>query len=251
LEREWRKLQIFEAQACARFDHIVTVTEEDLAILQDLIHSQEKMGHLDPRSKNQSFSTIPICVDTRSVKPVQPFPDALDVLHLGTMFWLPNVEGVMWFANEVWLKVVAQIHNATFTIAGKNPPAEIRALSKSQKGMSPIQVTGYVPDPLVYLERAGVFIVPLLSGGGMRVKIIDAWRWGLPIVSTTVGAEGIEYCNGDNIIIADEPDDFANAIVKILTDPNLSKRLRINGRRWVETHYDWQDQYLSWDHIYS
>ncbi len=79
-----------------------------------------------------------------------------------------------------------------------------------------IQVTGYIADPQPCLEKAGVFIVPLLSGGGMRVKIIDAWRWGLPVVSTSIGAEGIHCKPGENILIADNPQAFADAIVEVL-----------------------------------
>jgi len=249
---EWRRLRAYEAQACASFDHVVTVTEEDRSILQGLIHwSRENTKQLEVNTTNPNFVTIPICIDTRSTTPVQPIPGTMDVLHLGTMFWLPNIEGVLWFASQVWPQVVAQIPQATFTIAGKNPPAEIRALSKGQKGMPSIQVTGYVPDPQPYLERAGVFIVPLLSGGGMRVKIVDGWRWGLPIISTCIGAEGIEYRNGENILIADDPAEFAQAVVQVLSDPLLAQRLRVNGRCWVDDKYDWRSIYPAWDSIYN
>jgi glycosyltransferase involved in cell wall biosynthesis len=250
-QHEWRRLQEYEAQTCSLFDHLVTVTEEDRSILQDLIESQKKKNRWLISSKtNQSFTTIPICVDTQSITPISPRPGSLNVLHMGTMFFLPNVEGVLWFTREVWPKVVAQIPQATFTIVGKNPPTKIQALCKSQKGISSIQVTGYVPDPMPYLEQAGVFIVPLLSGGGMRVKIIDAWRWGLPIVSTTIGAEGISCQPGLNIMIADNSEAFAQAVVQVLKNPLLAERLRINGRHWVVEHYDWQTVYNGWDSIY-
>ena len=119
-----------------------------------------------------------------------------DVLHLGTMFWLPNMEGVMWFAREVWPRIQAQVKDATFTIAGKNPPQEIRQLVQNRE--QGIRVTGYVPDPRPLAEQASAFIVPIFSGSGMRVKILDAWRWGLPVVSTSIGAEGIR-CHEERI----------------------------------------------------
>ncbi|MFC1922187.1 glycosyltransferase family 4 protein [Chloroflexota bacterium] len=240
LEREWRALKRYEGQACAQFDHVVTVTQEDRACLEGLVNGRGQ--------QKTKFFTIPICVDPQGVKPVAPVPGSQDVLHLGTMFWLPNVEGVMWFANEVWSKIIAQIPDATFTIVGKKPPTAIEKLKNLKIN---IQVTGYVPDPSPYLEQAGVFIVPLLSGSGMRVKILDAWRWGLPIVSTQVGAEGINYRDGENILIADTPDEFANAVVNILTNQELAESLRENGRRWVEQHYDWQIIYKTWDTVYK
>jgi glycosyltransferase involved in cell wall biosynthesis len=251
LEREWRRLRAYEARACASFDHVVTVTDEDCLILQELIASQAgKPGQQPSRKTNHPLNTIPICVDTDSVDPVMPVPGALDVLHLGTMFWLPNVEGVLWFAREVWPKVIAQVPQATFTIVGKNPPAEIQGLSTCQNRRSPVKVTGYVADPQPFLERAGVFIVPLLSGGGMRVKIVDAWRWGLPIVSTSIGAEGIRCRPGENLLVADSAEEFAQAVVRVLRDPGLAERLRVNGRRWVEGHYNWRSVYTAWDQLY-
>ena len=84
----------------------------------------------------------------------------------------------------------------------------------------------------------------------MRVKIIDGWCRGLPIISTRIGAEGIEYREGENILISDDPDEFAQAVVQVLRDPLLAQRLRVNGRRWVEDHYEWRTVYKAWDKIY-
>jgi glycosyltransferase involved in cell wall biosynthesis len=100
------------------------------------------------------------------------------------------------------------------------------------------------------LEQAGAFIVPLFSGSGMRVKIVDGWRWGLPVVSTTIGAEGIACQPGENILVADTPLDFAQAVFDVLTQPELAQRLRQAGRRWVEGRYDWRQVYPAWDVIY-
>jgi len=247
LEREWRALYRYEAQACASYDHVVTVTEEDRAILEGMMRiASENNGetsHLKP-----SFSTIPICVDTAAIKPVGSRPGATNVLHLGTMFWPPNVEGVAWFAREVWPRVRQQVPQASLTIVGKNPPEAVRRLVQDGTG---IQVTGYVADPLPYLEEAGAFIVPLFSAGGMRVKIVDGWRWGLPVISTSIGAEGIRYRDSENILIADTADSFARAVAQVLLDQELNQRLRLNGRRWVEEMYDWQRVYPAWEEAYQ
>ncbi len=241
LDREWRALQHFEAQACSRFDQVVTVTEEDREILEPMVSA------VSQSSPELRFSTIPICVDTESVPPVVPVNARPEVLHLGTMFWPPNVEGVLWFARQVWPLVRAQIPEAAFTVVGKNPPEQVKALDGRDAG---INITGYISDPQTYLERAKAFIVPLFSAGGMRVKIIDGWRWGLPIVSTTIGAEGIQYREGENILIADDPQSFAAAVVRVLQDSSLNQVLRERGRRWVEEKYNWQRVYTDWDQVY-
>jgi glycosyltransferase involved in cell wall biosynthesis len=166
------------------------------------------------------------------------------------MLFLPNVEGVLWFARCVLPLVAEKVPGVKFTIVGKNPPPAVRALESESGSTAVIQVTGYAADPQPFLESAGVFIIPLLSGGGMRVKILDAWRWGLPVVSTPVGAEGIEVRDGENILIAETAEAFAQSISRVLTDPELNQTLRENGRRWVEEHYHWQKTYTAWDKVY-
>jgi glycosyltransferase involved in cell wall biosynthesis len=241
LEYEWRALKRYEANACLQFDHVITVTHEDEQTLRQTMADVLIAGGNVP-----VYRSIPICVDTRSVKPVEPQERSHTIVYMGTMFFLPNVEGVVWFNREVWPKVLEQLPDANFTIIGKNPPKIIQDLNYGH-----INVTGYVENPLPFLEKAAVFIVPLLSGGGMRVKIIDAWRWGLPIVSTTIGAEGIQYCDNENILIADDPEEFAQAVVKIIMDPSYALLLRKNGRKWVEEHYEWGTRYETWENIYS
>ena len=171
------------------------------------------------------------------------------ILHLGTMFWPPNVRGVLWFAREVLPLVRSQVADARFVIVGKKPPAEVSALAADPR----IEVTGYVADPEPYLAAADAFIVPLHAGGGMRVKILDAWLWGLPVVSTLTGAEGIETCPGDDILVTPDHDAeaFARAVVQVLTDPVLNAKLRRNGRAAVEARYSWQTVYARVDAVYA
>lgn len=238
LEVEWRRLRRWEARALARFDQVVTVTEPDRRILA---------GLLPENGPRPPLTTIPICIDPDETPPVQPAPGAGEVLHLGTMFWPPNIEGVLWFIRETWPLVRAQLPQARLTLVGKNPPAALERLAAPGSG---IQLTGYVANPQPYLERAGVFIVPLLSGGGMRVKIVDAWRWGLPVVSTSIGAEGLEFREGEHLLLADTPVDFAQAVLRVLNEPGLAHRLRREGRRWVEEQYAWQRVYPAWDRLY-
>ena len=159
------------------------------------------------------------------------------------MFWPPNVSGVLWFARDVLPLIWQQMPEARFVVVGKNPPPDIGSLTSDPR----IQVTGYVADPQPYLQAADVFVVPLHSGGGMRVKILDAWLWGLPIVATPIGAEGIELVDGETILLAGDAPAFAAATLRLLADPQLNQRLRLAGRRWVEQTYAWQVVYRQVD----
>jgi glycosyltransferase involved in cell wall biosynthesis len=114
-----------------------------------------------------------------------------------------------------------------------------------------VEVTGFVADPRPLLAESQIFIVPVRAGGGMRVKIVDAWLWGLPVVSTTIGAEGVQVRDGENILLADEPEAFAAAVLRLLREPELAEAMRLAGRRWVEAHYDYRRVYGQFDDVYG
>jgi glycosyltransferase involved in cell wall biosynthesis len=242
MAREARAFARYERDMCREFDAMLTVTEEDREHLLALFPpgDRERLAG--------KFAVVPICVDPEQVSTVTHRDGgAPTVLHLGTMFWPPNVHGVLWFAQEVLPLIHQQAPEARFVVVGKNPPAEVLALAADPR----IEVTGYVPDPMPYLEAADVFVVPLHAGGGMRVKIVDAWLWGMPIVSTPIGAEGIQLQDGENILLAKDAATFAEATIRLLTDPALNQRLRMNGRAWVEDHYAWQAVYKQVDQVYA
>ena len=238
LEREARAFAGYEAEVCQRFDHVTFVTEED---------RQALLAQMPDRSLVERSTVIPICVDVEEVAAVTPIAAPFRVTSVGTMYWPPNVEGLTWFWEEVWPLVRAQAPEARLTLIGKSPPERVRALDER----SDVDVPGYVADLAPYLAETAVFIVPLQAAGGMRVKIVDAWCWGLPIVSTTIGAEGIEVQEGENLLIADAPAEFAQAVADVLCIAGLQQRLRANGRRWVEARYDWRQVYRAWDDVYE
>ena len=192
------------------------------------------------------FRTIPICVDPQDKQPVTPIARPFRVTALGVMFWPPNAEGVRWFVQGGWPQIHAQFPDVCLTIVGKNPPSDLTQLN----GMNQIEVAGYVPDLNQILSETAVLIVPLHAGGGMRVKILDAWSQGLPIVSTSIGAEGIDILDQENILIADTIETFTQSVQRALGDLTLNQLLRQNGRRWVEQKYDWRKVYTAWDKIY-
>ena len=247
MQREARAFRRYEAAMLRAFDAVLTVTEEDRCHLLSLPapdsgNLQSSILNLQPK-----ITPIPICVDPSRVAAVpRASSGPPTVLHLGTMFWPPNVTGVVWFARSVWPQVRAQAPDARFVIVGKNPPPDVLALTNDPS----ITVTGYVPDPTPYLAAADAFVVPLHAGGGMRVKILDAWLWGLPIVSTSIGAEGMEICAGENLLIANDAPAFAAAVIRCLADPVLNANLRTAGRAWVEATYAWQVVYQRVDEVY-
>jgi hypothetical protein len=168
------------------------------------------------------------------------------VLFVGGMHWPPNADGAAWFAESILPAVREKAPLARFLAVGRQPPESLR-----QPAADFIEAPGYVDDPGPYWARSQVFVVPLRAGGGMRVKILDAWAQGLPVVSTTIGAEGLIYQEGENILIADTPEAFAAAVVSVLNDAGLAQRLASAGRANVEQHYDWRRAYPAWDAIYA
>jgi glycosyltransferase involved in cell wall biosynthesis len=245
MRREARAFARYEAAMCRAYDAVLTVTREDREHLLALFPPAQRAALAE------KFTVVPICVDPTQTWPVAHRPRPEDgrptILHLGTMFWPPNVTGVLWFAREVLPLIWQQLPGVRFVIVGKAPPPEVQALAADPR----VEVTGYVADPTPYLMEADAFVVPLHAGGGMRVKILDAWLWGVPIVSTPIGAEGIEVRDGENILIADGAPAFAAATLRLLTDEALNRRLRTAGRSWVEARYAWQTVYSRVDQVYE
>jgi len=236
LAREAKALKRYELETCECFDQVVWVTDEDRRALSP--DSMNLIGDL----------TIPICVDTELKGAINRSRAANRVTFLGGLHWPPNSEGVLWFAREVWPRILADMPDAILTIIGKAPPS---SLQDAQAPISNLDVLGYVDDVTDILAETAVFIVPLHAGGGMRVKIIDAWSWELPIVSTTIGAEGVQYTDGENLLIGDSADDFAGATLRFLRDPETANRIAQGGRQTAEKAYEWRKVYKSWDEVYG
>jgi glycosyltransferase involved in cell wall biosynthesis len=152
------------------------------------------------------------------------------------MDWMPNEDGVRWFANEV-LPLLRQRRPAVkFTVVGRDPNPDLRALGRALG----IGVTGTVPDVRPYLARAGVVVVPLRIGGGTRLKIFEAMSMSKAVVSTTVGAEGLALEDGAHLRLADEPGTFAAAIDEVLGDRNTARRLGRQAAEFVRARFSWE-----------
>jgi glycosyltransferase involved in cell wall biosynthesis len=233
LRNEAAKLEAFERNACGRFDRVVWVTDEDRRAV--LPSAGDRVG---------CDAVIPIATDP-VMRPRLRRERPFRVTFLGGLHWPPNSEGVSWFVEHVWPRVAREVPSAVLTVIGKGGE-KVPGLQSVTRA----EVTGYVADPARYLAETAVFVVPLMSGAGMRVKILDAWCWGLPIVSTTVGAEGLRTRHGDNILLADEGEPFATAVLNVIKDAPLAQRLADSGRETVESYYDWKQLYKAWDQIY-
>lgn len=233
LDRDWKLLKRYEGRICREFDGVLAVSREDKAALLEAV--AEANGCATDRD-DAKMVVIPIAVDADEVQPVQRHPDADHILHIGTMYWPPNIDGVKWFIAEVLPHIRKQRPQVVFDVVGARPPQELLEMSKADPR---INVTGYVGDPQPYLQSAGVMVVPLRAGGGMRVKILNAMAQALPIVTTTLGCEGIAVEHDKHVLIADSPLEFAQAVLRLLADRACADALGRNGRALVESTYDY------------
>ncbi len=243
LRRDWQLLKKYEGQICREFGAVLAVSEEDKTALIEAMDGEGQRTEPNPH-----ITVIPIAVDTDEVPMVARRQEADHILHIGTMYWPPNIDGILWFIREVYPFIRERHPAVTFDVVGARPPQEIADLAKDGTG---INVTGYVADPTPYLEQAGVMVVPLRAGGGMRVKILNALAQGLPIVSTSLGCEGIAVTHGQNILIADTPHDFAEAVLRLLDSPEFATQLGHNGRRLAEQEYDYRQACRPMDAVYA
>jgi glycosyltransferase involved in cell wall biosynthesis len=183
---------------------------------------------------------IPAGVDTQRLTPApeETVPPAVPrVLFTGTMSYQPNHQGIRWFADEVWPTIRAAVPGVELDVVGKDPPAAVRALD----GRDGITVHGFVPSMAPFFARSHVVVVPILTGAGIRVKILEAMAAGRPIVSTTLGWEGLPYVEpGRHLLVADAPEPFARHVLELLTDAPRRQALAADARSLAEDEYDWR-----------
>jgi len=235
LMRDWRLLKQYEGQMCRTFDAVLAVSQEDkLALI-------EAGARLD-------MTVIPIAIDTDEQAQIPRQPRSPHIVHIGTMYWPPNIAGITWFLDEIYPLVKQQVPDVRCTLIGARPPASITDRAKADSSLT---VTGYVEDPIPYLADSSMMVVPLKAGGGMRVKILNALSQGVPMVSTTVGCEGINVTNGEDILVADSPEDFADATTRLLTNSILNRQITEKGRTMVVNTYDYRQACKPLDAIYG
>jgi len=222
---QWRKTRAYERATCRQFDQVIAVSREDRAIMQ---HDYGVMN----------IDDVPTGVDTeffrRSGKEVE---DPHNIVFTGSMDWLPNEDAIRYFTEQVMPLVKRVIPNLTLTVVGRNPYPGLLELSKRDPS---IVVTGRVEDVRPFMERAAVYVVPLRIGGGTRLKIFEAMAMEKPIVSTSVGAEGLPVKHGEELLLADTPESFAESLIQLLSDTTLAKDLGQRAAKTVRDQFGWK-----------
>lgn len=218
---EAAKMERYERAAVGRFEHVLAVSNADRAAMADM-------------TSTSRIAVVPTGVDTKAFRPAvrNHAPEPI-VLFLGSMDWEPNVDGVQYFVDAVWPRIRAAVPAARFQVVGRNPGLPIRRLASES-----IEVVGTVSSVMEYLHRAAVVVVPLRVGGGTRLKIYEAMAAAKAVVSTRVGAEGLDVTDGRDIVLADTADQFATAVTRILQHARERRRLEDQALT-TASRYDW------------
>ena len=241
---EAARIKRYEGEMVMGFDHTLAVTEPDREALLEAV--TQAVG--EERVRASRITVVPIAVDTEELRPVERKPGSRNILTLGTLHYPPNADGIRWFMKEVFPIVRQEVLQATLTIIGKNPPVDFtQAAAKSPES---IRVTGYVEDLKPYMQESALMVVAVRAGGGMRVRILEAFARAMPVVTTTIGLEGIEATPGEDVLVADTAESFAHAVVSLLQDGEAQAKLAERGRRLAESRYDWKAVLKQMDKIY-
>lgn len=221
---EWQYAKTLQAEANAHrlFDRSVVVSEVDRAALERMI-------------PGVSISVVPNGVEVGGADSTAERPEPNVMVFVGAMDWFPNVDAVNFFVREVFPRIKRRVPLAQFWVVGRNPPASV-IRQQTEEG---VRVVGTVDDVRPFLARARLVVVPLRIGGGTRLKILEAWALRKPVLSTVIGAEGLLALDGENIALADTPEEMAVRAVRLVTHPEEAARLGEAGRQVVEQHFTW------------
>jgi sugar transferase (PEP-CTERM/EpsH1 system associated) len=221
-----RRLTTYERKALARFDRAIAVSHPDRAALESLSPTK------------RPIAVIPNGIDLDEYRPdpvEEEKPDTL--VFTGTMDFRPNVDAVTWFVGEVWPLILIKKPGANFFIVGRRPSPAVAAL-QNQPG---VEVTGEVADARHFVRKSALYVVPMRMGGGVRFKVLEALAMGKAVVTTAMGADGIDLTGGEEAVVADTAADFAREVLELLDDPHRRESLARQGRRFVEKNFDWRE----------
>jgi len=222
LRMQVAKLARFERSACAAATHVLACSADDAAQLAALCPSA-------------AVSVVPNGVDVERNRPgdTQPAHPA-QLIFVGQMGWFPNREGVAWFLAEVLPRILAARPDTRFVLVGKSQGVQVPAALRAN-----VQQAGFVADLSESIRAAAVYVVPLRSGSGTRLKVLEAMAFGKAIVTTRIGAEGIDLADGREALFADTAEQFSAAVLELLDDPRRAWLLGLAARKKAQAHYDW------------
>ena len=214
------RLRRYELKTIKMFDKCLVCSESDRKTINGFI-------------PNKKVTVIPNSVDVNYFGARQGAHDSKSIIFTGTMWYEPNVDAVKYFAREIFPLLREDLPDIEFVIVGDKPTEDVIVLSK-EKGIS---VTGYTDDIRPYLSTASIFVAPIRMGSGTRLKILSAMCAGLPVVSTSVGCEGLDVVDDENICIAESPQQFRDKIIRLLEEKDYRERIATGGKRLVEKKY--------------
>jgi glycosyltransferase involved in cell wall biosynthesis len=220
---QWKKLLNYEIDVLKKYKVYITTSEKEKELISEY-YNEAEICVIGNGVDTEFFSE-------RARKDFSP-----NIVFTAWFKYYPNTKAAVDFVNNVFPKIKIEIPEIKFYIVGKEPPKEVKALEKTEG----VTVTGYVNDVREYLGNADAAVIPLQIGGGTRLKILEAMSMKVPVVSTVLGAEGLEVKDGTNILIAESDDDFARKVIRVIKDKNLSKQLTDSGRILMEEKYDWE-----------
>ncbi|MGB0979461.1 MAG: glycosyltransferase family 4 protein, partial [Croceimicrobium sp.] len=215
-----RRLEKFEKQSLEAADANVFISPQDQALYRNW----------GGRSIN---TVVPCGLSKEEHPPISGFQAKYDLVHLASFDWLPNKQGAAWFLKEVWPLILEARPNTTLGLGGRDMPKEFLEQSNDQLWLYPI-----VEDARDFLAHGKIALVPLLAGSGMRIKLLELLAWGMPTVSTTIGAEGIPISNYQEGILADDPEGFAAAVIYLLDGTEARKEMQMKARSFFEEKFD-------------
>ena len=223
---ENRRLEKYEKRYCKRYDRNIVVSEIDYGRLNDI---------LGPSSENTVIVENGVDCDYFAFHP--RLNSENELIFTGALDYYPNDKSMLFFCSDVWPILKEKYPALTFSIIGKNPSKSLLSLVKTSQD---IKMLGYVEDVRPHIKRAKVFVCPIMEGGGTRIKILDAFSQGIPVVSTQVGAEGLEAVDGRHLMIADTPFGFVEKISDLLDNETLSSDISRHAREFVEEKYSYK-----------
>lgn len=218
-----RRMFDYEREVCRRVKRVVAVSESDARLMREMYGVA-------------SVQAIPTGVDVDYFRAPANAAPVADLVFLGSMDWMPNIDGIQWFCREILPLIRRERPQTTVAVVGRKPTSAVQALAAQD---SRLQVTGTVPDVRPYLWGAALSVVPLKVGGGTRLKIYEAMAAGVPVVSTSIGAEGLEIQDGHNIALADDPAVFAERCLHLLASAEARQQLAASALAMVTHKYGW------------
>jgi glycosyltransferase involved in cell wall biosynthesis len=226
-----KKIKVFEDTTLHMFDAIVAITPDD-EVYYKLKNYKGKLTCIQAGFEDSLIE--------------HPAKKTKSVCFIGSMQWMPNLEGIEWFLKEVWTLVLKEVPDAKLYIAGKGMDASFEKWNRPG-----VVLAGLVPNASDFIQNHNVFVVPLRSGGGMRLKVVEAMGMCMPIVSTTIGAEGIHCVPNQDILICDTPTELKNGIVSLLLDEVLANRIAQNARVRAVSEYSWGKLIARFENMYK